>query len=97
MLISPFSSCHVDENVHEKEKGDISFDDNDGRRNRSRYDGDLRGILELMVAYMDLCLKRPSTSPLKIGEKLMVVTREMDIGLISATLPPITQLTMVYC
>ena len=40
----PVSFCRVDENVYEKEKGDIIFDDDDGRRNIIRGDGVLREI-----------------------------------------------------
>ena len=47
LLTSSVSSCRVDENVHEKEKGDISFDDGDRRRNISRDDGDSRGDIRV--------------------------------------------------
>ena len=40
-LTSLVSSRHVDENIHEIDKGDISYDDDYGRRNRISYDGDL--------------------------------------------------------
>ena len=46
---------------------------------------------------MDLGLKRSATFPLAIWDKLLVVMVEVDIGLIPATLPPITQVIMVYC
>ena len=38
-----FSSRCVDENVHEKDKGNISFYDGNGRINRCRDDGEPRG------------------------------------------------------
>ena len=42
LLNSPVSYCHVQENVHEKEKGDISSDDDDGIIYRSCDDGESR-------------------------------------------------------
>ena len=41
LFTSSVSSCCVDKN-HEKEKGDISFDDSIGRQSRSRDDGGSR-------------------------------------------------------
>ena len=54
-------------------------------------------IKELMMADVDLGLNIQVNSPLTILENLLVAMGEVDIGPIPATLPPITQVTMVYC
>ena len=43
-----------------------------------------------------LCLQIPATLIFTIVEKVLVVMVEVDIGLIPATLTPITQVVMVY-
>ena len=45
-------------------------------------------ISELMMVDVDIGLKRPANSSLKIQEKLLVVMGELYIGSILATLPP---------
>ena len=42
-------------------------------------------------------LKIPDTLPFSIVDKVLIVIGELDIGLRPATLPPITQATMVDC
>ena len=42
-------------------------------------------------------IKRPATITLAIVEKVLIVMGEVDIGLRTATLPPITQLDVVDC
>ena len=42
-------------------------------------------------------LKIPDTLPFAIVDKVLIVIGELDIGLRPATLPPITQVTMVDC
>ena len=57
-----------------------------------------RGVIYmLMMADVDIGLKRPATITLTILEKLLTVIGEVDIGPIKATLTPIIQVTMVYC
>ena len=51
----------------------------------------------MMMVDVDLDLKIPETSPLAIWEEMLVEMVEVDIGPIPATLPPITQVTMVDC
>ena len=46
-MTSSVSSHSIEENSHKKEKGDISFDDVNGRRNRSCDDGELRGDIRV--------------------------------------------------
>ena len=46
-MTSPVSSHLVDEKFHEKEKGDISFDDNYGRINRSCDYGNSMGYIRV--------------------------------------------------
>ena len=41
-----------------------------------------------MMVELDLCLKRTSTFPLTIQEKLLVVMRELDMGTRPATITP---------
>ena len=50
----------------------------------------------LMMTDVDLCVKRPATSPLAIVEKVLMAIVEVDKGPIPATIPPITQVNMVY-
>ena len=50
-----------------------------------------------MMADMDLGLKRPSNFPIATLDKLLVVIGEVDIGPRPATIPPITQVTIVDC
>ena len=42
-------------------------------------------------------LKIPDTLPFSIVDKVLIVIGELDIGLRPATLPPVTQVTVVYC
>ena len=42
MLTSTVSSCRAEKNVHEKDKGNISSDDDSGTRYRSCDDGESR-------------------------------------------------------
>ena len=51
----------------------------------------------LMMADVDLGLHRPSTLTLGIRKKLLVVIGEAGIGSIPATIPPITEVTMLDC
>ena len=46
---------------------------------------------------MDIYLKISATLPLEIVEKVLMVIEDEDIVPISATLPTIYQVTMVYC
>ena len=48
----------------------------------------LRFILELIMVDVDLGLKIPSTFPLTIQDRLLVVMVELDIGPRPATIPP---------
>ena len=51
----------------------------------------------LMIEYVDLGLKRPDTDNSTIVEKVLIMIREVVIGLRPATLHPITHVTMVDC
>ena len=53
-------------------------------------------ILVLMVE-VELGLKITSTFPLTIMEKELMLKGDVDIDLIPANTPPITQATVVYC
>ena len=51
-----------------------------------------------MMGEVDIGINRPATLLLKFVEKVLTVMREVDIGLIPVTLPPITQVTEVdFC
>ena len=54
-------------------------------------------IILVLVVEVELGLKIPATLPLAIVEQELMFTVEVDIGLIPATLPPITQVDLVYC
>ena len=51
----------------------------------------------VMMEEVYLGLKIPSTLLLTILEKFFMVMEEVDIGIRTATLPPITQVDVVYC
>ena len=56
------------------------------------------GVIEvLMMEDVGLGLNRPATFHLSIWNKLLMAIVEVDIGPRPATLPPITQVTMVDC
>ena len=46
---------------------------------------------------VDIYLKRPATLHLAIKEQLLMLMEKFYIVLILATLPPITQVVVVYC
>ena len=54
-------------------------------------------IILVMLVEVDLGHKRPSTLPLEIVEQYLMLKGEADIGIRTATLPPINQVTVVYC
>ena len=54
-------------------------------------------VYALMMADVDIYIKRPSTLPLTIMDKMLMVIGELDIGPRPDTLSTITQVTMVYC
>ena len=54
-------------------------------------------IIVMMLVEVDIGHKRPATLPLAIVEQELIMKGEADIGIILATLPPITQVTMIYC
>ena len=56
-----------------------------------------RGIYEFVVVDMDIGIKIHANFPPEIQEKLLVVMVEADIGPRTATISPITQVTMVDC
>ena len=51
----------------------------------------------LMVGDLGLSINIPDTIYFSIMDKLFMLIGEVDIDIIPATLPPITQLTMVDC
>ena len=51
----------------------------------------------LVMADLDLVLKRSATIPLKILDKLLMVIGDVDIGPRPVTISPITHVTMLYC
>ena len=51
----------------------------------------------LMIADVDLFINIPATFTISIVEKVLMVIEDEDIVPISATLPTIYQVTMVYC
>ena len=61
-------------------------------------------ILELIVVLIklvtmeevDIGLNRPSTLLLAIMQQVLMLKIEVDIGLISDTLPPVTEVAVVY-
>ena len=53
-------------------------------------------IKVVMMVEVDIYLKRPTTLPLAIMEQELMLVVEMDIGHIPATIPPITQVSVVY-
>ena len=54
-------------------------------------------IILVMLVEVDIGHKIPSTLPLAIVEQYLMLNGEADIGIRTATLPPITQVTVVYC
>ena len=55
-----------------------------------------RGVIKvLMMADVDLCLKRPSTLPLSKVDKILMVIVDMGIVPRPSTIIPISQVTMV--
>ena len=50
-----------------------------------------------MLVEVDLYHKKPATVPLAIREKLLMLKGDVGIGLVLATIPPISKLNMVYC
>ena len=53
-------------------------------------------IIVVMLVKVDVGYKRPNTLPLSIVDKELMLKGELDIGLIPDTLPPITQVIVVY-
>ena len=53
-------------------------------------------IIAVTAKEVYLGLNIPVTLPFKIMDKVFMVTVEVDIDLISATIPPITQVVSVY-
>ena len=54
-------------------------------------------IAEYMLIELDIVHKISATIPLLIGEQYVMLKAEFDIGLITATIPPITKVKMVDC
>ena len=54
-------------------------------------------IAEDVLIEVDICNKRTATIPLSISKQELTLKGEVDIGLIPATIPPITKVNMVYC
>ena len=54
-------------------------------------------IILVLTVELELGLNIPATLPLVIMEQELMLTGEVDIGLIPATLPPITQFALVDC
>ena len=54
-------------------------------------------IIVVMLVEVDIGHKRPATITLAIVEQEFILKGEADIGIILATLHPITQVTMIYC
>ena len=54
-------------------------------------------IVVVMKEDVDVCLKRPVTLNFTITDKVLMVMREVDIGLIPSSLPPIIYIILVYC
>ena len=52
-------------------------------------------IAEDKLAEVDLGHKRPATIPLAIGKQELMLKGDVDIGLIPATITPITKVTVV--
>ena len=50
-----------------------------------------------MLVEMDLGHKIPTTSTIEIREQEFMLKGEVDIGLITATIPPITKVNVVGC
>ena len=50
-----------------------------------------------MMIDLDLGLMITATIPIAICKKLLMVVVKVDIGPISATLPPTAQVTVIYC
>ena len=56
-----------------------------------------RGVIEVfMMAHTDLGLKRLVTLHLIIWKKMLIVIVDVNIGPRPSTIPPITQVTMLY-
>ena len=55
------------------------------------------GVIVVMLVELDLGHNIPATIPITILEQELMLKGEVDIGLIPATLPLITQLNVVYC
>ena len=51
----------------------------------------------VMMGEVYIGLKIPATLPLEIMEKALMLTGEVNKGLIPATIPPITKVTVVDC
>ena len=94
-MTSPVSSCLVEEEVYEKEKGGISSDDDDGMRYIYPDDEHLRGYIRVNDGRHRSRSNLTSYFTLEIMEKLLVVMGELDIGARPATITSITQVTMV--
>ena len=50
-----------------------------------------------MLVEVDLCHNRPAIPHLAIGEHKLMLKGEVDIGIRPATIPPITNVNVVYC
>ena len=49
-----------------------------------------------MLIKLDIGNKRPSTLPLRISKKELMFKGEFDISIVSATIPPINKVNMLY-
>ena len=54
-------------------------------------------IKVVMMEEVDIGLKRPATITLEIMDQVFMVLEDVDIGIIPATIPTITQFGMVDC
>ena len=53
-------------------------------------------IVVVMMQYMKVGLKRSSTCPFSMSDKVLIVLGEVYLGIRPALLPPIIQVIMVY-
>ena len=54
-------------------------------------------IKVVIMDEVDIGIKRPATITLEIMDQVCMVLEDVDIGIIPATIPTITQFGMVYC
>ena len=54
-------------------------------------------IILVFMVKVELGIKRPANFPLAIADKELMLTGEVDIGLVPATLPPMTHVDVVDC